>query len=196
MRQSTQIILAKLQAVRKSGTGWMAECPAHGDRHPSLSVSEGQDGRVLIHCHAGCPPENVVAAMGLTIAALAPPTKGKRKASAVSGKTPRIAATYDYRDERGDVLFQVVRFEPKDFKQRRPDGQGGWRWSVKGVRQVPYRMPELLEANPTDLVFIVEGEKDADRLADLGLVATCNPGGAGKRPKWSRSAFAMSLGGR
>jgi len=106
--------------------------------------------------------------------------------------TRRIVATYDYRDEQGVVLFQVCRFEPKDFRQRRPDGNGGWIWQVKGTAQVPYRLPELIAASSDSMVFIVEGEKDADRLADLGLVATCNAGGAAKRradgkpskPKW------------
>jgi hypothetical protein len=92
----------------------------------------------------------------------------------------RIVATYDYRDERGDLLQQVVRFEPKDFRQRRPDGNGGWIWK-KAARQVPYRLPELIDAPADCLMFVVEGEKDADRLASLGLVATCNAGGAAKR---------------
>lgn len=93
----------------------------------------------------------------------------------------RIVAIYDYRDEQGEVLFQVVRFDPKDFRQRRPDGNGGWIWSVKGVRQVPYRLPELVSAKSGTDVFITEGEKDADRTAGLGLLATCNAGGAAKR---------------
>lgn len=91
---------------------------------------------------------------------------------------PTIVATYDYRDENGALLFQVVRFEPKDFRQRRPDGDG-WAWSVKGVRRVPYRLPELLETGDR-VVFIVEGEKSVDRLRTLGIPATCSPGGAGK----------------
>ncbi|CAM4016216.1 hypothetical protein VRRI112168_10795 [Vreelandella rituensis] len=90
----------------------------------------------------------------------------------------RIVETYDYADEDGTLLFQAVRMEPKSFRQRRPDGNG-WKWSVKGVRQVPYRLPDLL-ANQDAPVFVVEGEKDADRLAKLGLLATCNAGGAGK----------------
>lgn len=97
----------------------------------------------------------------------------------------QIAATYDYTDEEGGLIFQVVRFDPKDFRQRRPDPQGrdGWNWSVKGVRQVPYRLPEVLEvvAN-SGTVFVVEGEKDADALWKLGVPATCNAGGAGKWP--------------
>ena len=92
---------------------------------------------------------------------------------------PTIVATYDYVDEVGALLSQVVRFDPKDFRQRRPDGRGGWDWSVKGVRHVPYRLPELLEASGRVCV-IVEGEKDADRLRALGVPATCNAGGAGK----------------
>lgn len=94
-------------------------------------------------------------------------------------KTPgKIVSTYDYRDESRNLLMQVVRLEPKTFRQRRPNGDG-WSWSVKGVRVVPYRLPELLAA-PDAVVYLVEGEKDADRLASLGLVATCNAGGAGK----------------
>ena len=88
---------------------------------------------------------------------------------------------YDYRDEDGNLLFQVVRYAPKTFRQRRPDGSGGWTWRVRGVRQVPYRLPELCAAGDAP-VFVVEGEKDADRLASLGLVATCNAGGANKWP--------------
>lgn len=100
------------------------------------------------------------------------------------GAAPRtISATYDYVDEVGEVIFQVVRYEPKDFRQRRPAPQGGWSWSIKGVRQIPYRLPDLLEAIATEkTVFVVEGEKDVDRLWALGIPATCNAGGAGK---WS-----------
>jgi hypothetical protein len=95
----------------------------------------------------------------------------------------KINATYDYVDEADDILFQVVRFDPKDFRQRRPDGREGWEWSVKGVRHVPYRLPELQEAIANDrTIVIVEGEKDADALWKLNIPATTNAGGAGK---WS-----------
>lgn len=90
----------------------------------------------------------------------------------------RIVATYDYLDADGVLLFQVCRMDPKDFRQRRPDGKG-WSWSVKGVEQVPYRLPQLL-ARADETIFLVEGEKDADNLAALGLLATCNAGGANK----------------
>jgi len=105
-----------------------------------------------------------------------------------------IAATYDYRDESGALLFQIVRLQPKDFRQRRPDGAGGWEWSVKGVRRVLYRLPELLTALAAgDTVYIVEGEKDADRLHAEGYVATCNPCGAGKWVPEDSEVFRGSL---
>ena len=102
------------------------------------------------------------------------------------GSAPAPAASfrpYAYTDENGETLFEVVHFEPKDFRQRRPDQarHGGWTWSTKGVRQVPYRLPDLLE--PLSLgrvVLIVEGEKDVDRLMAIGVPATTNAGGAGK----------------
>ena len=84
-------------------------------------------------------------------------------------------------DEGGNLLYQVVRYHPKAFKQRRPDGRGGWIWNVDGVRRVPYRLPELIEAiGNGHPVFIVEGEKDVDALKGIGITATCNAGGASK----------------
>ena len=101
---------------------------------------------------------------------------------------PDNARTFEYRDEHGTLLYRVIRSEPKSFRQQAADGS----WSIKGVRRVPYRLPELLAADPTSVVYIVEGEKDADRLAALGLVATTNSGGAGK---WIPE-FADHLKGR
>jgi putative DNA primase/helicase len=111
----------------------------------------------------------------------------------------RTIAIYDYRDEHGQLLFQVVRFEPKDFRQRRPDGAGGWVWNTKGVRKVLYRLPELIATPLETCVFIPEGEKDVDNLIKLGLVATCNPGGATKQKpgasKWL-TCFGVFFKGR
>ena len=104
---------------------------------------------------------------------------------------PKIVATYDYCDETSNLLSQVVRLDPKGFRQRRPKPDGGWAWSTKGVRQVPYRLPELL-ANPKRFVFPCEGEKDCDNLAGINLLATCNAGGAGK---WT-AEHAQYLRGR
>jgi hypothetical protein len=111
-------------------------------------------------------------------------------ASETCGPKRRIVAHYAYRDPHGALLFEAVRFEPKSFAQRRPDGCGGWVWGLDGVQRVPYRLPELL--NTLGTVYVTEGEKDADRLADMNLTATCNPCGAGN---W-RSEFSQHFEGR
>jgi 5S rRNA maturation endonuclease (ribonuclease M5) len=107
----------------------------------------------------------------LKIVRLTPPLAG-------FGGGARIVETYPYRDEKGVLLFQTVRYEPKMFRQRRPDGHG-WVWNLDGVRRVLYRLPKL---QGKERVFIVEGEKDVETLRTLGLTATTNPMGAGKWP--------------
>jgi hypothetical protein len=103
-----------------------------------------------------------------------------------------LTATYDYLDENGGLLFQVVRYEPKSFLQRRPDNIGDWIWNLDGVRRVLYRLPQLLAADKTTTVYIAEGEKAVDKLIELGLIATTNSGGA---EKW-RSEYNEYLRGR
>jgi Toprim-like len=97
----------------------------------------------------------------------------------------KVVATYSYRDSDGNLLFQVLRGDPKSFWLRRPDGDG-WQWNLDGVTLTLYRLPQLLAATRKRTVFVVEGEKDARSLAKLGLVATTSPGGAGKwKPEFS-----------
>jgi len=163
---------------------YMARCvmPDHPDTNPSLHITwDPAERRVLLHCF-GCKAsfEELVAAMGLQPSDLSMPVTGAKK----------IVETYDYSDESGQLLYQTVRYEPKDFRQRRPDGKGGWIWDLKDVRRVLYRLPELLKAD-TPLVWIVEGEKDVETLRGFGHVATTS-GGAGS---W-RSEFAEFFRGR
>jgi hypothetical protein len=94
-----------------------------------------------------------------------------------NGSTPRIVAEYPYLNEKSELLFQVVRYEPKEFRQRRPDGNRGWTWNLNGIRRVLYRLPEVLTEKS---LLICEGEKDCETARALGLTATCNAGGAGK----------------
>ncbi len=106
-----------------------------------------------------------------------------------SGSSKRQVAAYDYTTAKGDLLFQVVRYEPKDFRQRRPDGNGGWLWKMAGVQRLIYRLPKVVEGiKAGTTILVVEGEKAADRLAGLGLTATCSPAGANKW-KAEHSAF-------
>jgi putative DNA primase/helicase len=163
----TSADLAHALGGRKSGSGWMARCPSHDDRNPSLSIAE-KDGNVLICCHAGCAQDDVIAE--LRARGLWEPRERQDKR--------RIVAEYNYTDEAGELLYQVIRYEPKDFRQRRPDGHGGWIWK-KGPRQVLYHLPEVLEA---PIVFVVEGERDVETLREYGFVATTNAGGC--RAPW------------
>ncbi|MGD9561993.1 MAG: hypothetical protein AB7F88_07215 [Pyrinomonadaceae bacterium] len=175
-------ILAKLHGVVKNRSGYMAICPSHEDKEPSLSVSAGMDGITLLYCHGGCDIESILTALGMRMKDLYDNVETEPK--------NKIAATYDYRDEAGRVLFQTVRMESKKFYQRRPNGKG-WINDLQGVRRVPYRLPELLQADKAFPVFIVEGEKDVENLLTIGITATCNPMGAGK---W-RDEFSDHLKG-
>lgn len=177
-------VLSRVERAKRNGSGYIARCPAHDDRHPSLAISEGDDGRVLLHCHAGCETAAILAALRLTEADLFEARNGSGHAE--------IVATYGYVDESGEPLFQVCRRSDKQFPQRRPDGAGGWTWGIVGVRRVLYRLPAIVEAvGVGERVWIAEGEKDVEALERAGVVATCNPGGAGK---WS-SEYAEVLRG-
>ena len=163
---TVQAILDRLQGVRRNGAGWSAKCPAHEDRIPSLSIDE-RDGKILLYCHAGCTVEAISTALGIDM----------RELFLDAGGAPRIVAECHYTDESGTLLFEVVRYDPKGFRQRRPDRNGGWIWNLNGVRRVLYQLREVLRAKS---VIVVEGEKDCDTAHTLGLTATCNAGGAGK----------------
>ncbi|MFZ5448166.1 MAG: AAA family ATPase [Thermodesulfobacteriota bacterium] len=148
--------------------GGLVHCPGHEDSKPSLSVTE-KNGKLLVYDHGGCDSAQVIKAFKALN--LWPSSNGNGRPKF------NIIKTYDYQDPTGKMVYQVCRMDPKDFRQRRPDGKGGWIWNIAGVDRVPYRLPELLKA---ETVYIVEGEKDVDRLRTLGFTATCNPGGAGK----------------
>lgn len=161
--------------VRADGRSRDVRCPAHDDRTASLSVGRGDEGRILLHCHAGCSLGDILTTAGLDPrdlfdAAAAPKVNGQRR---------EIVASYPYRDEAGALLYEVVRLAPKSFRQRRPDGAGGWIWRLDDVRRVVYRLDRLATQRPA-AVFVVEGEKDVEALEALKLPATCNPAGAGK----------------
>lgn len=170
---------------KRSGKNWLTRCPSHPDHNPSLSISEGRGKRVVICCHAGCAVETLVGAIGIEMKDLFQTEQLSRSRAVASlPKSSRrgreIVALYDYRNETGALLYQVVRYEPKDFRQRRPNGDGTWTYNLDGIQPVLYRLPELQSADSTSPVHIVEGEKDCDRLWSLGLVATTCSQGAGK----------------
>jgi hypothetical protein len=153
-----------------------ARCPAHDDGKASLSISQGREG-VVMHCHAGCSNDSILAALNMSKADLFDTSLETKRTD-----KPRIVATYPYLDENRTLLFEAVRFEPKDFRQRRPDG-AVWAYNLGDVRRVLYRLPEVRQAigsNNRVRVVVAEGEKDVDALVDAGKIATCSPMGAGK----------------
>lgn len=178
---------------------WVTCSPLRPDAKASFSIrrddgvwidrSTGEGGSIFdaVMSARGCEfPEAIEYVAGIIGGAVAPVQPAKPNVPR------RTVATHDYVDESGTALFQKVRYEPKGFSQRRPDGNGGWVYNLQGVRRVLYRMPDILAANTDRTIVIVEGEKDVDRLAGLGLIATTNVEGAGT---W-RDEYTATLAGR
>ena len=211
---SRLIMAARPEDLHRDGPQWKCRCPAHKDLKASLAIRVSDDGKLLIHCHAGCTagnnPKPVLDAWGVGWNVLFP---DEPEPAAANGHAPVTAtrssrpkgepeAIYNYLNETGGLLFQVCRFPGKQFRQRRPLLGGGWSWrlsekdetngQVTHTRRVLYRLPELLAAPADAVIWLCEGENDADRVAAQGLVATTNPGGAGK---WHRD-YSAALSGR
>jgi len=181
------------------GTERKACCPIHEDSNPSFALNVE---RQAWKCHAGCGGGSVVDLIAKLenrsssdvykemISAMeerqsdsdpfALPTS-KPAASTPTNPPPTKAKpvevkSYSYRDQNEIEAYQVVRYEPKTFRQRyQKDGQ--WVWNMDGITRFLYRLPEITRAQE---VWVCEGEKDADILSALGFQATCNVGGAGK----------------
>jgi hypothetical protein len=185
----------------RDGRNWTCPVPTHEDTRPSLSVTEGRDGRALLNCHRECSFEAIVAAIGLQPADLYPSRQGDEW-------TPWGVpmATYRYVDKAGKLVMGVDRFPGKQFRQWRPDEskRGGKAWKLDDAtkrRLVPYRLPEILAAADDGRpVFVVEGEKDADAIVAAGAAATCNVMGAGKwrdtYAKWFEGADVIVVADR
>jgi len=200
-------ILSKLPDVKRNGNGWMARCPAHDDGRASLSVAVGDDGRALVHCHAGCTPEAIVSAMGLRLADLMPchdrrPCPSPRAATTTkkSGRRrkndPTVYATaqdaigelerkhgthsaaWTYHDAAGEVVGMIVRWDTAGDKDIRPVSKSAKGWIVGGMPE-PRPLYRLPEllASPDERVYVCEGEKATDAAVSIGLLATTSPHG-------------------
>lgn len=184
----------------KAGQASMVKCPAHDDGHASLSIGPGTDGQpVVFYCHAGCEPVDVIAGAGMTFADVCEPLDPSRvRDNEVWTPSGPASHVYDYTDEHGELLFQTLRTPlpggGKTFSQRHldPSKRGGWAYNLQDVRRVLYRLPEVLAGvSDGEEVWVLEGEKDADRARADGKVATCPPMGAGK---W-RTEYGAALAG-
>jgi hypothetical protein len=169
----------KLEGVKKQGRGFVARCPAHADKRASLGFTEGDDGRVLCFCYAGCTFDQIVGSMGLQQSDLMPPTRDLMKKV---WKREKQEDVYDYRNLDGTLAYQVVRKVGKDFRQRRKDASGEWLWNMQGVKRLLYRLPEVIAAIKDHReVWLVEGEKDVHAMEAAGAVATTITGGVLKK---------------
>lgn len=178
----TDEFLARLKGVSETSNGWEARCPCReDDNNPSLSISEDTNtGNILVSCHRGspCSSKEICESIGLTQASLFSPQKRtKEKLS--------LTKTYNYTDKDGELLFQKLRYIDADgrktFRQRKPDGKGGWEYSLGDTPKVIYNLPAVINAVKEGFpIWVVEGEKDADTLMGMGIIATTMPGGAGK----------------
>ena len=175
---------------KHQGQDWQCPGPrhAHGDRNPSLGVARGRKG-VLLNCLAGCEPREILTPLGLEVSDLFDEALGLQSATALAVAKPEIEAVYGYVDEKRGPLFDVVRFDPKGFRQRKPDGT----WGINGTRRVLFRLPEIIAAAAAGkVVHVAEGEEDVLAIERAGGVATCNPGAG----KWKDEYSAFLQGAR
>mgnify|MGYP005852013251 CR=1 FL=1 len=198
-----ELVLSKLPHAKRNGKGWAVRCPAHDDNRPSLSISEGDAGGALVHCHAGCTPEAITAALGLRLADLMPAkaepirrtapkpvhnvggmfTTADDGVAALERRHGPRAAVWTYRNADGEPVGMVVRWNLADGEKdvrpvsRRAGALGGWTIGAMPSPRPLYHLPDLL-ARPGERVHVGEGEKCADALAGLGLLATTSAGGA------------------
>ncbi|MCC6748825.1 MAG: hypothetical protein IT371_14295 [Deltaproteobacteria bacterium] len=218
---NTDEILSRFQGAKRSGDQWAVICPVHDDgekkNKPSLTVSTGDDGRTLLHCKAGCATTEIVRAVGLTMGDLFTTARnpkgngaGGRATSTTARDRGRLEGAYDYVDADGKPLYQVRKWRyadgSKKITQHAADGKGGWLATVTGpdperpgkkkrlAPRVLYRLPELLAADPSATVFVVEGESCCDALRGHGCVATTACGGAGQA--WTKEQHSEPLTGR
>ena len=142
---------------KDKGDSFQCKCPGHDDNRASLSVSKGEHGKTLLHCHAGCKPERILSSVGLSVTDLF--SNGSAPKQRSKPKFDPLEERYDYQDAAGRVIFHVDRLQSKSFFQCRPDPENpGQRINnMKGVDRVLYHLPELLAASPDEWVMLVEG---------------------------------------
>ena len=187
--------------LHPAGREYRGRCPLHGGERDSFSLNP-ESG--VWHCFSGCGDiggdvfdflsrkEGLDFTEALDVLTRWSGHVSQPRAPAPIQSKRRVSQTYDYTDEAGRLLFQAVRYEPKNFAQRRPAGEGVWTYSLGDARRVLYRLPAVVAAiQAGQTIYICEGEKDADALAALGLAATTAPMGA---KKWA-SAYTETLCG-
>ena len=184
-------VLARFELVKQiKPDHWTADCPTHQSKsRKSLGITRAGQ-RILVHCFGGCETRDVLAAVGLTLADLfdddgaradTPPPEGQK----------RVVAVYAYHAPDGSLAYEVVRYDPKDFRPRlsTPDG-----WVFLLSPTVPRWCYRLLELMGKTRVYWVEGEGCADALWAAGIPATTGQGGSSAwRPEYAEQLKAIGV---
>ena len=160
--------LKNVKKVRENQ--YMALCPAHNDKNPSLSIGLSENkNQILLHCYAGCSADDVLNTVGLKKKDLF-----NNKGDFIMNKT-----SYTYYNADGTIAYTKTRIDnadkTKQFYFEQPNGKR----NLQGVNRVPYNLPAVLNAQT---VYFVEGEKCADAVIKQGFVATTLDNGANS--KW------------
>ena len=175
-------ILDNLENVTGSGKQYSAKCPAHDDRKNSLSVTQGRDGKILLHCHAGCQTEDILSAMGLTMKDLfpGPEETGMRGSGRPRHEKGTVTDEYVYHTPDGTPHLKKVRIqyaEGKSFYWQHFNG-ASWKSGRNGIVPPLYNGNSMVKDRD---IFVVEGEKDVKTMKQLGFVAVSLPDGADSR---------------
>ncbi len=220
MSTPTERVLTALRTAtgvdpKQNGVGFTCRCPSHDDQNPSLSVSEGDDGRALVKCFAGCTVEQVMAELGLGMKDLMPDdhqsgpaprrTTPRKRQPKVHATAPAALATYerqlgtcstvsDYVDGSGEIVGKTIRWNLPEGKEIRPMARRGTGWVCEAMPQ-PRPLYRLLDLADAQRVYITEGEKAAEGARSLGLVATTSAGGckAAAKSDWSPLAGKQAV---
>ena len=220
MTTPVELVLSKLSDARPNGKGWSARCPAHNDQHPSLAVAEGEDGRALVRCHAGCEVEAICAALELRVSDLMPDRPlavdtnrpGPRKKGMVTTAAPEGGGQRTFLTARAAIAELERRHGPRSAMWTYRNAQNEpvgviVRWDRpegKDIRPVARHsdgwviggMPEprplyrLPELAHAKRIYVVEGEKAAEAAWSIGLTATTSPHGSKSAKKADWSPLA------
>lgn len=188
-------IAKQLGNAKKVNGQWIASCPVpghgrgNGDKNPSLSITEGPDGKALFHCHGGCDQQTVFQV--IRERGMLPELENTRPEplALIKPITRQLEQEWHYTDEEGVTLFIKQRYKTqdakgKDYRLIKVDEAGRRHATLADARIVPYKLPDLLDAiGKGRFVYLTEGEKAADAIISLGSVATTSHAGSGTWPE-------------
>ena len=194
-------IAKTLGNAKKANGQWVASCPVpghgkgNGDKNPSLSIDINDDGKPLFHCHGGCSQEDVF--QTIRELHLLPELMERPDPLANIKPIPRniLEQEWQYQDEDRTTVFVKQRYKVgetgKTYRLYKVDADGRRHSSLGDARIVPYNLPQLLDAKTAGRnIFLVEGEKAADAITSIGMIATTAHTGAGSWPEAITEYFA------